>query len=114
MRHRRSVPLRAAHPCSRARAPGTTFGLAGVQRALHRASLVHVPLYGRDGDDRVHASDARNLEREHGGVRVYGGLEGDAQGRPDMRQAWLCPPTSERAREIVLACSLTTAARSKA
>jgi hypothetical protein len=43
-----------------------------------------------------------NLERENGGVRLYGGLEVDAQGRRDMRQAWLCAPSPERAQEILL------------
>lgn len=42
------------------------------------------------------------LERENGGVRLYGGLEVDDRGRQDMRQAWLCTPTPPRAREILL------------
>lgn len=42
------------------------------------------------------------LERENGGVRLYGGIEVDAQARQEWRQAWLCTPTLERAREIVL------------
>jgi hypothetical protein len=42
------------------------------------------------------------LERENGGVRLYGGVEVDAQGRQEFRQAWLCTPTPDRAREILL------------
>jgi hypothetical protein len=42
------------------------------------------------------------LERENDGVRLYGGLEVDAQGRQEWRQAWLCTPTPARAREILL------------
>lgn len=41
------------------------------------------------------------LERESGGVRLYGGIEVDAQGRQEWRQAWLCTPTPDRAREIL-------------
>jgi hypothetical protein len=43
------------------------------------------------------------LERENGGVRLYGGIEVDARGRQEWRQAWLCTPTPVRAREILLA-----------
>ncbi|MDB5860849.1 MAG: hypothetical protein JWQ76_4538 [Ramlibacter sp.] len=43
------------------------------------------------------------LERENGGVRLFGGIEVDAQGRQEYRQAWLCTPTPARAREILLA-----------
>jgi len=43
------------------------------------------------------------LERERGGVRLYGGIEIDAQGRQEYRQAWLCTPTPKRAREILMA-----------
>lgn len=42
------------------------------------------------------------LERENNGVRLYGGIEVDAQGRQEWRQAWLCTPTPERAREILV------------
>lgn len=42
------------------------------------------------------------LERENTGVRLYGGMEVDAQGRQEWRQAWLCTPTPARAREILL------------
>lgn len=42
------------------------------------------------------------LERENAGVRLYGGIEVDAQGRQEHRQAWLCTPTPERACEILL------------
>jgi hypothetical protein len=43
------------------------------------------------------------LEREHGGVRLYGGLDVDAaRERQEWRQAWLCTPTPARAREILL------------
>jgi hypothetical protein len=42
------------------------------------------------------------LERESDGVRLYGGIEVDAQGRQEWRQAWLCTPTPDRAREILL------------
>jgi hypothetical protein len=42
------------------------------------------------------------LERENGGVRLYGGIEVDAQARQKFRQAWLCTPTPSRAREILL------------
>jgi hypothetical protein len=42
------------------------------------------------------------LERENDGVRLYGGIEVDAQGRQELRQAWLCTPTPDRAREILL------------
>lgn len=42
------------------------------------------------------------LERENAGVRLYGGLEIDAQGRQEWRQAWLCTPTHHRARTILL------------
>lgn len=43
------------------------------------------------------------LERENGGVRLYGGREFDGHAREEWRQAWLCTPTPERAREILLA-----------
>lgn len=43
------------------------------------------------------------LERENAGVRLYGGIQVDAQARQEYRQAWLCTPTPERAREILLA-----------
>jgi len=43
------------------------------------------------------------LERENGGVRLYGGIEVDAQGRQEFRQAWLCTPTPKRAGEILRA-----------
>jgi len=42
------------------------------------------------------------LERESTGVRLYGGIEVDAQGRQEWRQAWLCTPTPERTRAILL------------
>ena len=42
------------------------------------------------------------LERENAGVRLYGGIEVDPQGRQQWRQAWLCTPTPERAREILI------------
>ena len=42
------------------------------------------------------------LERENVGVRLYGGIEVETQGRQAWRQAWLCTPTPERAREILL------------
>jgi hypothetical protein len=42
------------------------------------------------------------LERENAGVRLYGGIEPGERGSPDYRQAWLCTPTPERAREILL------------
>lgn len=41
------------------------------------------------------------LERDNGGVRLYGGLEVDQH--QEWRQAWLCTPTPARAREILLA-----------
>jgi len=41
------------------------------------------------------------LERENGGVRLYGGIEVDAH--QEWRQAWLCTPTPKRAREILMA-----------
>lgn len=41
------------------------------------------------------------LERENGGVRLFGGIEAD--GNQQHRQAWLCTPTPERAREVLLA-----------
>jgi hypothetical protein len=40
------------------------------------------------------------LERENGGVRLYGGIV--VEEREECRQAWLCTPTPERAREILL------------
>lgn len=40
------------------------------------------------------------LERENGGVRLYGGLEVDRH--DEFRQAWLCTPDGARAREILL------------
>lgn len=40
------------------------------------------------------------LERQSGGVRLYGGLQVDRNDQ--WRQAWLCTPTPERAREILL------------
>lgn len=42
------------------------------------------------------------LERENASVRLYGGMEVDAQGRQEWRQAWLCTPTPARAGEILL------------
>jgi hypothetical protein len=42
------------------------------------------------------------LERENAGVRLYGGIEVDGPARQEWRQAWLCTPTPERAREILL------------
>lgn len=43
------------------------------------------------------------LEREHDGVRLYGGFDIDAaKTRNEWRQAWLCTPTPQRAREILL------------
>jgi hypothetical protein len=41
------------------------------------------------------------LERENEGVRLYGGLEVDRNDQ--WRQAWLCTPTPNRAREILVA-----------
>ena len=43
------------------------------------------------------------LERENAGVRLYGGIDVDTSGRQEHRQAWLCTPTPDRAREILLA-----------
>jgi hypothetical protein len=43
------------------------------------------------------------LERENGGVRLYGGIEVDAQGRKEHRQSWLCTPDAARGRSILLA-----------
>jgi hypothetical protein len=40
------------------------------------------------------------LERENGGVRLYGGIEVDRH--EEWRQAWLCTPTPDRAREILI------------
>lgn len=42
------------------------------------------------------------LERENGGVRLYGGIELEDRGRQEWRQAWLCTPTPDRARDILL------------
>jgi hypothetical protein len=41
------------------------------------------------------------LERENGGVRLYGGLEVDRH--EEFRQAWLCAATPERLGKILLA-----------
>lgn len=41
------------------------------------------------------------LERANDGVRLYGGVEFTDQGLAEHRQAWLCVPTPERAREIL-------------
>lgn len=40
------------------------------------------------------------LERQNGGVRLYGGLEVDSRGREEWRQAWLCAG-EKRVREIL-------------
>jgi hypothetical protein len=42
------------------------------------------------------------LERQNEGVRLYGGIEFAEHGRREDRQAWLCTPTQERARVIIL------------
>lgn len=43
------------------------------------------------------------LVRENEGVRLYSGIDpASERGQPDMRQGWLCAPTPERAREILM------------
>jgi hypothetical protein len=71
----------------------------------YTAPLWHACLFADDAMDKellprlLHVQ----LERQNDGVRLYGGIEPGERGRPDPRQAWLCAPTPERTREILLA-----------
>jgi hypothetical protein len=65
-------------------------------------------LFGAESMDREVLSRLLHarLERQNDGVRLYGGIEpaeATQRGKPDYRQAWLCAPSIERAREILLA-----------
>jgi hypothetical protein len=75
-----------------------------VCRDLYTAPKWYASLFADDGMklEAMRLLHAR-FERENAGVRLYGGIEVDAQGRQEWRQAWLCPPTPGRAREILLA-----------
>lgn len=113
----RKAMREAAFPCTVVvlRRRGERIPASGLLRAeppsgflvccdLYTAPNWYACLFGEESMQRerlprlLHA----RLERENDGVRLYGGIEVDAQARLEFRQAWLCTPTADRAREILL------------
>jgi hypothetical protein len=99
----RASQERLAHLGGSPSAGGASIRLGRLHGQVHRTQW-----YGclfTDATFKVEALPRllhARLERENAGVRLYGGIEVDAQGRQQWRQAWLCTPTPARAREILL------------
>jgi len=96
--YRRGQRMPAAQLLEQAHPTGL---LLGMER--YTSPWWHICLFRSDKMDAellprlMHAQ----LERENDGVRLYGGIEVD--GHQQWRQAWLCAPSPERAKEILRA-----------
>lgn len=68
----------------------------------YTAPLWHARLYRSDKMDSEFLPRLMlvQLERENGGVRLYGGIE--VERHLQLRQAWLAAPSPRRAKEILL------------